>query len=200
VSSAAPHIAVRYLSLFSWGRPPLPWGLADKINIALREHDIASVGVTGSLCPSVLTALAYGSPEREVNAFNYKSRWSDGTGWNCVLDDSPGMELDAPRAKPYLPVSSVHFWDGATPFFYSQALFVDLPFEHSHVRLKIDHLNGFDHRLLMLGFLDEHDGPVDVLDWAMSKGYEVSEHAEKITNVEKSMSLVYRLKIVRKPA
>lgn len=186
-------IAPRFLSLFGWGRPPLPWSIADTIAELLQKHGVARIGVTGSLSPSVLVAIGYGDPKRQVNAFARSSLWEEGMGWNDVIEDSPNMELSRPWANPYLPTENVHFWDGASPFFYSDALFVDLPFSHPQVGLKIEHLKDQEYRLILCGFLESHDGPTDVLDWCASNGYATKEHAGVITNVEKSESLTYRL-------
>jgi hypothetical protein len=71
-----PYIAPSFASLFASGRPALPWEIADTINIMLANHQIESIGVTGSLCPSVLTAIGYGAPERKINAFAYYSQWA----------------------------------------------------------------------------------------------------------------------------
>lgn len=195
-----PHIAVQYLSLFNWGRPPLPWDLADFISTTLAAQSIneLGVGVTGSLCPSVLTAMAYGAPDRLVNAFAFKSQWSEGEGWNCVIEDSPGMENDTPWAKNYLPFKNIRFWDGASPFFHSEALFIDLPFSHECVQLKLDFLKPNKHRLLLLGFLQDHMGPDDVLEWAKQHGYQLQEHIAVIENIEQSKKLTYKLMIARK--
>src|SRR5205807_8826741 len=72
-----PYIAPRFASLFGSGRPALPWVIADTINIVLADHQIEGVGVTGSLCPSVLTAIGYGAPDRAINAFVFHSRWGE---------------------------------------------------------------------------------------------------------------------------
>ena len=77
-------IGPRYASLFSWGRPPLPWDLADLIHGELAAHQVSSVGVTGSICPSVLTAFGYDAPEREINIFANHSRRDDGMGRRCM--------------------------------------------------------------------------------------------------------------------
>ena len=189
------HIGVQHLSLFYTGRPALPWDIADIISTSLADADVdeLGVGVTGSLCPSVLTALSYGAPERKVNAFAFTSAWSEGEGWNIVIDDSPGMENEVPWAKRYLPSNNIHFWDGATLFFHSEALFIDLPFSHRCVELKIDFLRPERNRLLMLGFLEEHDGPEDMLVWAEKNDYQFEEHIAEVKNVEYNKQLSYKL-------
>ncbi len=193
-----PWIAPRYGSLFSWGRPPLPWDLADLINAELQTHQVSSVGVTGSICPSVLTAVGYGAPGREINVFAYASRWSEHIGWSNVIADSPGMELDHPWSDPYLPVHP-HFWDGATPFFRSEALFADLPFDHPCVRLKQQFLREHHYKVILLGFLEGHDGPDDMLRWAEARGYGIAEHRDTLREREKRIELEYRL-VVATPA
>ena len=190
-----PWIGPRYASLFSWGRPPLPWDLADLIHAELAAHQVSSVGVTGSICPSVLTALGYAAPGREINIFANHSRWDDCIGWNNVVEDSPGMEKSHPWSDPYLPVKA-HFWDGATPFFRSEALFVDLPFSHHCVRLKMKFLDEHQYKVILLGFLEGHDGPEDLLRWATEQGYTICEHrGEKLFYREQRIELEYRLAI-----
>lgn len=188
-----PWIAPRFASLFTCSRPPLSWNMADQISGLLDVHQILSIGVTGSLAPSVLTTLAYGNPERQVNAFASSSTWDEVQGWSCMLGDSPGMEKTHPSGNPYLPVENVRIWDGAYPFFRSEALFVDLPFSHPAVRLKLEHLNEFKYRLVLLGFLESYDGPLDVLGWLESRGFKTEEHVDSIKDVERSLKLSYRL-------
>ncbi len=190
--TSRPWIGPRFLSLFGAGRPALSWELADHINQLLVEENIQSIGVTGSLCPSVLTAVGYGAPDREINAYAFNSRWSEGVGWNCVVEDSPGMEKEVPWSNPYLPVE-VNFWDGATPFFTSEAMFIDLPFSHNAVHLRLSSFEGYHPRLLLLGFLESYDGPEDVLEFAKANGYEFEEMAGRVTYAEKSEELSYRL-------
>jgi hypothetical protein len=171
--------------------------MADQINQTLLQHNVHSIGVTGSLCPSVLTAVGYGAPDRRINAYAFLSRWDEGTGWNYVLADSPGMEKDHPWSNPYLPVE-VDFWDGATPFFNSEAMFIDLPFSHGNVNLHLSSFEDRHPRLLMLGFLESYDGPDDVLEFARSNEYQFEEVTYKVAYAEKSEELVYRLIIATK--
>ena len=194
-----PYIGAQYTSLFYSGRPALPWDIADVISVILAEADIdeLGVGVTGSLCPSVLTTLAYDAPERKVNAFAFTSAWSKGVGWNSVIEDSPGMEEEVPWANMHLPSKNIHFWDGATPFFHSEALFIDLPFSHRCVGLNIKSLRPSRNRLLMLGFLEEHDGPEDILDWAKHNNYQLEEHKSEIENVEYDKTFAYKLIVAK---
>lgn len=194
-----PYIGLRYLSLFNWGRPPLPWDIADIISQTLDDAaiDQLGVGVTGSLCPSVLTALAYGAPERKVNAFAFTSAWSKGESWNCVIDDSPGMDKEVPWANTYLPSKNIRFWDGATPFFHSEALFVDLPFSSECVELELKFLSPVRNRLIMLGFLQDHARPDDVFNWVKQHNYKLEEFDSTIASVEYGKSLRYKLIIAR---
>lgn len=62
------------------------------------------------------------------------------------------------------------FWDGVSPFFKSDSLFVDLPFNHNMMQLKLSNL-GNHYKLLMLGFIDTFAGPEDVYGWALNNGY-----------------------------
>ena len=109
------------------------------------------------------------------------------------------METRFPKIDPYLPVN-VSFWDGASPFFDSEALFVDLPFSHRSVGLKIAHLNVREapYKILMFGFLDRHDGPTDALEWAVSNGYQCEEYSSQVKHAEKSERFIYRLTVARK--
>ena len=191
----APYIAQRHLSLFTWGRPPIPWGIADIISNTLKEHNIKDVGLTGSLSPSIIVALGCENKERLINAFASRSLWDEGTGWNYMIEDSPGMEKDLPFINTFLPSINLDIWDGATPFFGSNALFIDLPLSHPSVNLDIKWINERDHELLFLGFLEEYSGPLDVKEWALKKGYEFKVHKEKIFNEEDSKSLEYTLVI-----
>lgn len=195
-----PYIGPRYCSLFGWGRPPLPWNLADKINLVLNKHQIMRVGVTGSLCPSVLVALGDGAPDRKIHAYVNYSRWDDAESWNYMIEDSPGMEADHPWAKVYLPVD-FNLWDGATPFMaFTDAIFTDLPLSHRAVGLGHVRFNPERHRLLLMGFLERYAGPDDVLQWAREHDYTLSTFSDTIHCVETEESLTYQLVIAERLA
>lgn len=198
-----PYVAIQNVSHFLFARPALPWGLADKVAEVLMRLEVKQVGVTGSLHPSILVAAAHGDAKRQVNTFAYRSCWERAIAWNCVQEDSPGLSESAPWGNPCLPVAEnqVHFWDGATPFFGSELLFIDLPFNHPCVALK---LASFERRArlprLMLGFMSDHDGPDDVLRWAREKGYEFEVFEDAICNLEKNQCVNYVLHIGAPPA
>lgn len=189
---ARPYIAPQFASLFWSGRPAIPWEIADIINIVLAEHNIQSIGVTGSLHPSIAAAIGYGAPDRHINAFAFKSAWDDGIGWNNVIDDSPGMEDTHPAANQYLP-SHLLLWDGATPFFRSEAIFADLPFSHSLVGLDLKHLDTREYRLMLLGFMAEHEGPHDLMKWLDDHHYLLVDYHGNTHVPEGPGSLAYRL-------
>ncbi|MFO1303176.1 MAG: hypothetical protein U1F54_05555 [Burkholderiales bacterium] len=192
-----PWVAPRYLSLFGWSRPPLPWEIADEVAVALDTAKVESVGITGSLSPSVLASVGYGS-ERKLNAYAFDSSWSEGMGWNCVIEDSPGMEETCPWAQQHLPRSAL-FWDGPTPMLDSQALFVDLPFDHRAVRVKLEALKTGSYRLVLLGFLEDHAGPHDVHDYFTQLGFTWREAIETVKSAELSSKLQYRLLVGAPP-
>jgi hypothetical protein len=193
------YVASRFLSIFSWGRPPVPWDIADWINYEVSKHEIKSIGVTGSLSPSVITSSGFDNPI-EINAFAKSyALWKEGIDWKYVIEDSPGMEKTVPWPNPYLPVD-FDLWDGATPFFDSEAIFTDLPFSHHLVDLNMGFLDegpyaetGRPYKLILMGFLEGHEGPGDILNWAQSRGYVTTEHRAPITNWETVQELVYRL-------
>lgn len=189
-----PWIGPQFASLFCWGRPPIPWDIADKLSMLLKEHAIANIGVSGSLSPSILTAVAFDAPDRHINTFAFVSMWNEAAGWDYVIEDSPGMEETHPWATYYLPATNkrLHFCEGATPFFASEALFVDLPFSHRAMHLKLNSLRD-NYKLVLLGFLEGHDGPMDLLEWVGRNGYSTDEVVASIENAETGQSLHYRL-------
>jgi len=191
-----PLDAGKFVSIFSTGRPTLPWGIANTINLLMAEQNINSVGVTGSLCPSVLTAMGYGAPDREVNACACYSRWDKAIQLSYVIEDSPGMEQKHRYPDPYLPVK-VRFPESPGSFFRSEAVFIDLPFSHRCVQLDPVFLEETTFKLIFLGFLENYDGPTDILEHVKSSGYELEEISEKVAYVEKKEELLYRLIIAK---
>ena len=192
-----PCIASKFLSLFSAGRPPLPWSLADCINEVLLEQDIQSVGVAGSLCPSVLTACGYDAPDRKINAGSIFSRWDEGIQWSYCIDDSPGNH---PQPSLYLPVE-VYFGEGAYRFINSEALFIDLPFSHRNVGAKwFPILYELNFNLIFLGFLQNYDGPDDVLEILKTLPFDIEEYSDQVKYSEKSEELMYRLIVAKRRA
>ena len=53
---------------------------ANKLSGILNQSNIASIGVTGSLHPSILISAAYGNLERTINTFAYTSCWDEAMG------------------------------------------------------------------------------------------------------------------------
>jgi hypothetical protein len=196
--TSRPWIGPRFLSLFSSGRPPLPWNLADRINETLQQNDIRSVGVTGSLCPSVITACGYGAPDREINAGSPHSRWDEGIQWNSVMDDSPGMEKDHPWGNLFLPVK-VWFGEGLSRFFDSEALFIDLPFSHRNVGAEwFPALKRLEFKLIFLGFLEGYEGPADALATLKSLPFTTEEFVGTVKFSETGQELTYRLVVAKR--
>jgi hypothetical protein len=109
------------------------------------------------------------------------------------------MEKTHPYTNVCLPVSEgqLHFWDGATPFFNSEALFIDLPFNHAAVKLQLPSLSKRQYKLIVLGFMDTFDEPTDVYEWAQANGYVFEETIASIKNPEKGISVNYKLLIGR---
>ena len=188
-----PLIGPRFSSLFGYFRPPIRWDTADKISEQLGLVNARSVGVTGSLSPSVLTACGYGDSNREVNAYARYSGWDEVVGYSHVREDSDGEDTEWPAASHYLPVANVHFWDGASPFFWSDCLFIDLPFNHPAVGLKLDWLKKRKHKLVMLGFFEGHDGPNDVREWLEHQDYFIQENTEVFDLSESGAKNSYKL-------
>jgi len=181
-----------------WGRPPIPSELAEVVVTTLDKWRIGRVGVVGSMSPSVLTTLAYTEtpPRREVSGFAPEGFWDDLVAWNYGLDEldtNSDEELQALSTSRFLPFNSIDIWDGATPFFESEALFIDLPFSHRCVRLDAKWLERRPHPVIFLGFLERHEGPADILAWVTQKGYTVESHTATIRNGEKRRKLKYTL-------
>lgn len=190
-----PYIGQKHASYFVSSRPQISWELADYIYYLLEEQKIKEIGCTGSMCASVLIALAYGDAKRQVNGFTSKDMWHEIGGWNHMLEDSPGMEKNYPYAKFNIPFhQQINIWDGASPFFYSEAIFCDLPFSHRCVNLKLKHLTDKAYKIIILGFLQSYEGPDDVLNYFQNNShYKMTKKIFKIDFIENNKNLNYEL-------
>ena len=110
------------------------------------------------------------------------------------------MAGTVPWADKFIPVENFHLWEGASPFFRSDALFLDLPFTHRVVDLDIKFINKHEHSVVLLGFLEGYAGPDDVKAWAVEGGYAFEQHQEAIHNQEDDSDLTYTLLIATRQA
>lgn len=192
------HIGVRNVSHFTVGRPPIPWALADLIANTLDKHHCDTVGIGGSMHPSILVACGFERPDRELNAWATRSMWNEAICWNLNKEDSePPEDDDWPWANTALPLNdkNVRFPEGASAMLRGAALFLDLPFYSELLQLDLSALDrwGWEDKLLLLGFLEGHDGPDDVLEWSKQKDHLHEEFCYVITNTEARTTLEYKL-------
>lgn len=195
-----PWVGPQFAPWFASSRPQICWETADYINYFLKKHNITSIGVTGSLSPSVLISLAYGNDEREVNGFYSKGMWDEIDGWNYVIGDSPGMEKTHPFAEFNIPFNEqITVWDGASPFFHSEAIFSDLPFSHKCVRLDMKFLKDKPYKVIVLGFLEGYEGPQDVYEFYENNDeYEMRKESFSVSFSEKDIKLKYQVIVFEK--
>lgn len=194
------YIGPQYAAWFIGGRPQISWHMADYLHHLLNKHGIDRVGVTGSLSLSILVALAYGETINEVNAFASHTPLNRISGWNWMIEDSPGMEKNIPYAHFDIAFKNkMYLWDGATPFFENEAIFCDLPFSHECVQLKLESLTDWSHKLILLGFLQEHEGPDDVFEYFKNDNhYQLHKKHFPVENVEYGKKLDYELAVFEK--
>lgn len=185
-------LATRFASLYSWGRPPIPGEAADLLAALACKYQVKGALVLGSCCPSVLTALSFGDPERQIRMVDMKSRWWEGYGF--FLEDVSDPDR-YPRYESWLPSKRIYAmseWSWSPRL--GEMIFVDLPGSSNLVNVELDRvLRAVRPRLVTLGFMQGRPGPDDLESVLREHDWTISEAAFRAVNHETGESMHYRL-------
>lgn len=185
-------LATRFASLYTWGRPPIPGEAADRIAALTRKYKVSRALVLGSCCPSVLTALCFGDPDREIRMVDMESRWWEGYG--CFLEDSSDPDF-YPHYDAWLPskrIFAMSEWSWSSRL--GEMIFIDLPGSSKFVNADLSRvLTGVNPRLVVLGFMQGRPGPDDLEAVLRERDWEMNEADFGSINCETNESMHYRL-------
>jgi hypothetical protein len=173
----------RFLSLFTWGRPPLPALAADLLASVTDEHKIKSALVLGSCCPSVLASIGFGDSERVIRIFDMQSRWN--VGYQFLYED---YEHDSkyPKQNNWLPNNNIYHpqeWSWSPKL--GEIIFIDQPWKNPSPSKELDFnviLRAIKPRLIVMGFSGELPGPKDLDKLLIEDQWQIKEyHFEQVS-------------------
>lgn len=185
-------LSTRFGSLYTWGRPPIPGQAADLLAALANKVRIRSALVLGSCCPSVLTALSYGDPERDIRMIDMQSRWWEGYG--CFLEDSDDP-VQYPAYDSWLPSKRIY---AMTEWVWSprlgEMIFTDLPGSSPMVNADLAGvLTAVAPRLVVMGFMQGRPGPRDLEATLRDGPWDLAEATFQSINCETGETMAYRI-------
>lgn len=176
----------------------MPANVADALSAAVNKLSIKSALVLGSCCPSVLTALAFGAPDREIRMIDMESRWWE--GYSGFLEDCED-ESKYPPYDAWLPSKKIRAcveWSWSPSL--GEMVFVDLPGKSHLIGKELYRIvSTVRPRLVAMGFLENHAAPNELEEALMTEGWNTESITGRIRNHETEQSLAYRL-VVAVPA
>jgi hypothetical protein len=182
----------RYGSIYTWGRPPMPGQCADTLAAVLNKYCIRSALVLGSCCPSILTAIGFGSPERRIRMLDQRSRWWDGYGAFVEDCDNPDGYPAYDSWLPHEQISTLMEWSWKPCL--GEMIFVDLPGSSRLIDADlVAVVRSVDPWLIAMGFMENHPGPNELESHLRADGWEMAEETGYLINHETGERITYRL-------
>lgn len=189
----------RFASLFTWGRPPLPGATADLLAAVADRYEIRSALVLGSCCPSVLTAIGFGDPKRQIRMIDMKSRWWEGYGGFLEDSDEPDRY---PKYDAWLPakrIGAMSEWSWSPRL--GEMIFVDVPGSSELVGADLARVVGaVAPRLVVIGFMEGHPGPAELEAALRDQSWLLEEATFSLANHETGEVLSYRMVVGVRPS
>lgn len=176
----------------------MPGPAADALAAVTDQHRINAAIVLGSCCPSVLTAIAFGNPDRAIRMVDENCRWGCG-------DDELHENTDADRRYPaqgnWLPFKCLYSlgeWSWSPRL--GDMVFADLPGSSNLVQMDFARVVGrVRPRIVVMGFMSGRQGPDDLEALLISKGWPLKEETFERGDPETCERLHYRLVVGERP-
>lgn len=187
---------MRYASLYTWGRPPMPGRAAEILASVVDKYGIETALVLGSCCPSVLAALSFGNRSRRIKMVDMQARWIE-RYYEFMESDVTSKEREYPEYNYWLPADHVEAmieWDWSPSL--GKMIFVDVPGSSRllprDLKFVVDRVRP---RIVVMGFMENWPGPIELEEHLRAVGWEMAEALDLITNHETGEYLRYRIVI-----
>lgn len=192
------HLSIRYGSLFTWGRPPLPAKVADQLAQLTCDLNIKTVLAVGVTSSTALTALGFGDPCRKIHVICPRGEW----GAELAFDPDDFPEL--PTYDPYLPVDIIVTSDVPTRKHFDLVYIDnDEPFgvgEFEPERLARVILRAWSADVVVLGFCQGFSSPVRLRAELERLGFNFSEISGNSVNRETREAVTQMLAYAKCPS
>ena len=193
-----PHLAIRFGSLFMWGRPPLPEDVADQLALLACNLNAKKVLAVGTHSPTALTALGFGDATRTVYLICPQGEWGEWRLYEgCEDPDLPNDDL-------WLDVKVIRTADipGKGHSFDLVYIDKDNPLATDDVvpeRISIIVHRIWSPRIVALGFCEGFDSPTQLRAELERFGYVFTEISGQIANAETNQIITLSIAYAKRP-
>ena len=193
-----PYLALRFGSLFMWGRPPLPGDVADQLAQLVCNLNAKNVLAVGTHSPTALTALGFGDAKRTVYLVCPQGEW--GESYSYEGDEYP----DLPNYDLWLDAKITRTTDIPGKGRNFDLVYIDKDYPLATNDIGPERIASIVHRvwspqIVALGFCECFDSPTRLRAELERFGYAFTEISGQITNAETNQIITQSIAYAKRP-
>ena len=193
-----PCLAIRFGSLFMWGRPPLPGDVADKLAQLVCDLKAKNVLAVGTHSATALTALGFGDATRTIYLVCPQGEW--GEWYSYEGDEYP----DLPNYDLWLDAKIFRTAEIPGKERSFDLVYIDKDYPLATNDIAPERIASIVHRVwspqtVALGFCEGFYSPTRLRAEFERFGYAFTEISGQITNAETNQIITQSIAYAKRP-